>query len=254
MNARVPREHLIPFSLETHDAKRKEWRKRRQHAHGRCALGRFLVEKLSRSVTKPSGASEAANPTRRRVHIQSSENCKKLQLWAVLADTTYGSAVQRPHDAAATVDCTPARSAKAPGRGKSLCEVQCDEAGELRVHGVLSNGQPFEARQADRALGLPTAGHWLSSRAELSWVSVASRGHLECTSFQEPNQSASPKFSFGEHKTTEQTQVLSGGSSFNDGTTQTVRDPPLKGGRLAPLKSVYFGSNEGRGPVPSVQP
>ena len=45
-----------------------------------------------------------------------------------------------------------------------------------------------------------------------------------------------------------------GGSSFNDGTTQTARDPLLKGGRLAPLKSVYFGSNEGRGPVPSVQP
>jgi len=44
------------------------------------------------------------------------------------------------------------------------------------------------------------------------------------------------------------------GSSFNDGTTQTARDLPLKGSRLAPLKSVYFGSNEGRGPVPSVQP
>ncbi len=29
---------------------------------------------------------------------------------------------------------------------------------------------------------------------------------------------------------------------------------PLLGGRLAPLKGVYFGSNEGRGPVPSVQP
>ena len=47
-----------------------------------------------------------------------------------------------------------------------------------------------------------------------------------------------------------------GGSSFNDGTTQTARDPLMLGGRLAPLKSVYFGSNEGRGPqaVPSVQP
>jgi hypothetical protein len=44
------------------------------------------------------------------------------------------------------------------------------------------------------------------------------------------------------------------GSSFNDGTTQTARDPLMLGGRLAPLKSVYFGSNEGRGPVPSVQP
>jgi hypothetical protein len=44
------------------------------------------------------------------------------------------------------------------------------------------------------------------------------------------------------------------GSSFNDGTTQTARDPLILGGRLAPLKSVYFGSNEGRGPVPSVQP
>ena len=30
------------------------------------------------------------------------------------------------------------------------------------------------------------------------------------------------------------------------------KDTYLK--RLAPLKSVYFGSNEGRGPVPSVQP
>ena len=28
----------------------------------------------------------------------------------------------------------------------------------------------------------------------------------------------------------------------------------LSDNRLAPLKSVYFGSNEGRGPVPSVQP
>ena len=28
----------------------------------------------------------------------------------------------------------------------------------------------------------------------------------------------------------------------------------LTDNRLAPLKSVYFGSNEGRGPVPSVQP
>jgi hypothetical protein len=28
----------------------------------------------------------------------------------------------------------------------------------------------------------------------------------------------------------------------------------LSDSRLAPLKSVYFGSNEGRGPVPSVQP
>ena len=81
-------------------------------------------------------------------------------LWAVLADTTYGSAVQWPHDAAATDDCTRARSAKAPGRGKSLCEVQLDEAGELRVHGFLSNGQPFEARQADRALGLSTTDRW----------------------------------------------------------------------------------------------
>ena len=44
------------------------------------------------------------------------------------------------------------------------------------------------------------------------------------------------------------------GSSFNDGTTQTALDPLMLGGRLAPLKSVYFGSNEGRGPVPSVQP
>ena len=48
--------------------------------------------------------------------------------------------------------------------------------------------------------------------------------------------------------------VLFWGSSFNDGTTQTARDPLILGGRLAPLKSVYFGSNEGRGPVPSVQP
>ena len=28
----------------------------------------------------------------------------------------------------------------------------------------------------------------------------------------------------------------------------------LSDNRLAPLKRVYFGSNEGRGPVPSVQP
>ena len=48
--------------------------------------------------------------------------------------------------------------------------------------------------------------------------------------------------------------AIFGGSSFNDGTTQTALDPPPRGRRLAPLKSVYFGSNEGRGPVPSVQP
>ena len=74
----------------------------------------------------------------------------------------------------------PARSAKAPGRGKSLCEVQCDEAGELRVHGVLSNGQPFEARQADRALGLSTADHWLSSRAARSTSRASARSQRCC--------------------------------------------------------------------------
>ena len=62
-------------------------------------------------------------------------------------------------DSEAAIDCTtPARSA--PGRGKSVCEVLLDEAGEFRVHGLLSNGERFEAKQADRTLGLATTDGW----------------------------------------------------------------------------------------------
>jgi hypothetical protein len=79
-------------------------------------------------------------------------------LWAVSADTTYGHATTWP-DSEAAVDCTtPARSA--PGRGKSVCEVLLDDAGEFRVHGLLSNGERFEAKQADRTLGLATTDGW----------------------------------------------------------------------------------------------
>ncbi len=42
-------------------------------------------------------------------------------------------------------------------------------------------------------------------------------------------------------------------SNFNDRTTQTALDP-LAGSRFVPGNSFYTGSNEGRGPVPSVQP
>jgi hypothetical protein len=40
---------------------------------------------------------------------------------------------------------------------------------------------------------------------------------------------------------------------FNDRTTQKALDP-LAGSRFVPGNSHYTGSNEGRGPVPSVQP
>ena len=46
---------------------------------------------------------------------------------------------------------------------------------------------------------------------------------------------------------------LASESIFNDRTTQTALDP-LAGSRFVPGKSFYTGSNEGRGPVPSVQP
>jgi hypothetical protein len=35
--------------------------------------------------------------------------------------------------------------------------------------------------------------------------------------------------------------IFFGGSSFNDGTTQTVRDAPLKGGRFAPIDNDIDG-------------
>jgi len=41
--------------------------------------------------------------------------------------------------------------------------------------------------------------------------------------------------------------------NFNDRPTQTALDP-LAGSRFVPGNSFYAGSNEGRGPVPSVQP
>ena len=50
-----------------------------------------------------------------------------------------------------------------------------------------------------------------------------------------------------------QIDTLFSESNFNDRTTQTALDP-LAGSRFVPGKSFYTGSNEGRGPVPSVQP
>jgi hypothetical protein len=41
-----------------------------------------------------------------------------------------------------------------------------------------------------------------------------------------------------------------GGSSFNDGTTQTALDPPGGGGRFAPIKSSNYGGRPLTGPSP----
>ena len=40
------------------------------------------------------------------------------------------------------------------------------------------------------------------------------------------------------------------GSSFNDGTTQTVLDPLGRGGRFAPIKSSDYGGRPLTGPRP----
>jgi hypothetical protein len=44
--------------------------------------------------------------------------------------------------------------------------------------------------------------------------------------------------------------VFLGGSNFNDGTTQTARDLPLKGSRFAPIKKLVYGGRPWTGPNP----